>query len=220
MLKTVTYDGQDGSKQTAAYITGGNAYTLTGSREKFAKLMARGQRGLEAYLEAFDQIATDEASQESAKNCVRDLLNDTSIVLRIQELKRPVLRKLKQKIEYGLQHALAQCQIAWDLAYAQGDVKGLLAAIRMQSDLAKLLSQELNVNHRYGVLDDAATETLLELRKEIEVRQAKQKKLLAVRVDKIETVPETPHQGRVGEVRGAPPMAVPNSESPNFDELL
>lgn len=181
MLKTTIYEAQDGSKATAAYCDGGSAYVLAGKRERFAQLMARGKRGLDAYLEAFEILVTDEAmteiAKEQARDCTRDLLHDTSVVLRIQELKRPVLRVLKRKVEYNLQKALEQCQVAYDIAYAQGDTKGILAAIKMQAELAKLLSTELNVNHRYGVLDDTSTEILLAMKKEIEVRQAKQKML-------------------------------------------
>jgi hypothetical protein len=112
MLKTVTYEAQDGSQAVAAFCDGGSAYALAGKRERFARLMAKGQHGLAAYCEAFDMACLDEASTKSASACVADLLHDTSVVLRIQELKRPVLRVLKRKLEYNLQKALEQCQVA------------------------------------------------------------------------------------------------------------
>jgi hypothetical protein len=59
----------------------------------------------------------------------------------------------------------------------------------MQADLAKLLSTELNVTHRYGVLDDTSTSVLLEMKKQIESAEAKQKKMLTVSVETIESMP-------------------------------
>ena len=100
----------------------------------------------------------------------------TDMRLRVQELRRPVIRKLRRKIEYGLLKALEQCRVAYDLSYEKGDACGILKAVEMQAKLAKLLSEESTVNHRFGVLDDATTETLLAIRKEVEVRREKQKK--------------------------------------------
>ena len=194
MIKQITYEAEDGTLTTGAYIAGHSAYALTGKREKFAQLMARGKLAVDAYIEAWDLACTEQALDEAARKriwpSVQDLLNDTTVVLRIQELKRPVIRRIKQKMEYNLQKALEQCQVAYDLAYAQGNSKGLLDAIRLQSDLAKLLTQELNVNHRYGLLDDASTEVLLAMKKEIEIRQAKQKQLARKLVTDVQTVSE------------------------------
>jgi len=109
----------------------------------------------------------------------------------VQELRRPVLRKLRRKIEYSLNKALEQCEVAWNLAYEQADSKSMLKAIEMQAKLSKLLRED--VAHRHGLLDDASTEVLLEMKKEIEVRREKQKKLQEIRIEKMENVSETPH---------------------------
>ena len=100
----------------------------------------------------------------------------TEIVLRIQELRRPVIRKLRRKIEYGLQKALEQCQVAYDLAYAKADAGGILKAVEMQAKLVKLLSDEINVNNRHGLLDDTSTEVLLAMKREFENRKLKLEK--------------------------------------------
>ena len=71
---------------------------------------------------------------------------------------------------------------AWDLAYAQGDAKTLLKAVEMQARLSKLLSEQIDVNHSYGLLDDTSTEVLLAMKREFEVRREKRKKLETIQV--------------------------------------
>ena len=155
-------------------------HSLTGKREKFCQLVAADATYTDAYLEAFQKPPGYD--RKLAAEAGSRLMASTDMVLRVQELRRPVLRKFRRKLEYGLQKTLDQCDVAWDLAYAQGDAKTLLKAVEMQARLAKLLSDEFNVNHRHGLLDDADTEVLLSMRKEIEIRRAKQKKLVAIQV--------------------------------------
>jgi len=209
MVKELEYTQPDGTKAKAAYLTHGSAYQLGAKRESFAQLVAGGALPFEAYCQVYGMVSAPD-TVELIKEKVRHLSNDTTVVLRIQELKRPVLRKLHRKIEYGIQQALEQCDVAYDLAYAQADVKGMLAAVRMQAELAKLLAQEINVSHKYGILDDASTATLLALRKEIEVRQAKGNNKLKTTVEEIKTVSEGGGGAAVGVPIGSHPEAVPN----------
>ena len=58
--------------------------------------------------------------------------------------------------------------------------------MEMQAKLAKLLTEQIDVNHR-GLKDDTSTEVLLEMKKEIELRREKQKKLVEIRVVNSET---------------------------------
>jgi predicted nucleotidyltransferase len=83
--------------------------------------------------------------------------------------------------------------VAWDLAYAQDDAKTLLKAVEVQARLSKLLSEQIDVTHRHGLLDDTSTEVLLAMKREFEVRREKQKKLQEIRVVNSETVSATPH---------------------------
>lgn len=181
-----------------AIIDRGSAYALVGQRERFAQAMAEGMTGAEAYQLVFNPDLSTEAGVRDAKARMLQLCRDTRIVLRIQELKAPVLRKVRQKYEYSLQKALEQCQVAYDLAFEAGDSGGLLKAIEMQSKLAKLLSEEINVNHRYGVLDDASTETLLAMKATIEQRQAKTR--LQVSVRQVEENPSPPTEATDAEI--------------------
>ena len=191
-IQTITYEDANGKPAELSYIDRGSAYQLSAKREQFAQLMANGARGVEAYVQVFGGSFETDEDKKTIREMAGHLLCDTTVVLRIQELKKPVIRKLRRRIEYGLQKALEQCEIAFDLAYQQGDAKSLLKAVEMQARLAKLLSEEINVNHRHGLLDDAGTQTLLELKKEIEVRQAKRKKLLETRTVEGRIVSETP----------------------------
>ena len=187
--KEVTYTDERGKPARLEYIE--HEKPISGGREAFARLLAYGNiTQYEAYCQAFNKTIGDELTKESAAQCASRMANDTDVILRIQELRKPLVRKLRRKFEYTLQKALEQCEVAWNLAYATADAKSMLAAIRMQADLSKLLSQQIDVNHRYGLLDDADTATLLEMRRQIEVSQGKQKKLRQIEATKVETVSE------------------------------
>lgn len=98
-------------------------HSLTGKCEKFCQLVAADSTYTDAYLEAYQKPAgydRKRAAEEGSR-----LMANTDIVLRVQELRRPVLRKLRRKIEYSLNKALEQCQVAYDLAYEKGDVGGI-----------------------------------------------------------------------------------------------
>src|SRR5574341_388299 len=140
-IQTISYIDEHGNHAEKSWIDPKGAYQLTGQRERFAQLVAEGMRISAAYVAAFGSpFATDE-ERKAVYEMASHLAADTSIVLRVQELRKPVLRKIRRKIEYGLQKALEQCETAFDLAYAQGDAKALLKAVEMQSRLAKLLSE-------------------------------------------------------------------------------
>lgn len=178
-VHSLTALDDNGERVPIAFIDRNSAYALSPDREQFAQALASGADPMVAYCKAHghDHSALEESEAKRIKSAVGRLLADTTVVLRVQELKRPVLRKLRRKFEYSLQKALAQCEVAYDLAYEKGDVGGLLKCVDMQARLAKLLSEEINVTHKYGLLDDADTQTLLEMRKEAEVRLLKQKRL-------------------------------------------
>ena len=209
MIQELTYKDANGKLVKAAYADKGNVYQLSAKREQFAVLAAQGVEPIDAYCHVYGvELSPD--TERQCKQATQGLLHDTAVVLRIQELKQPVLRKIRRKIEYSLQQALQQCETAYDLAFAQGDVKGLLAATRMQAELSKLLSQELNVNHRYGVLDDTDTQTLLALQREVQVRLARQNKKVLTVASSSETVAEEGQGAAVVPSVGPRPEAVPN----------
>jgi hypothetical protein len=150
-LKAFTYETPSG-KRAEGLITIGQP--LTRKREKFCQLVAFGGVPSESYIEAYERVVSNDHDLKRVNTATSQLMCDTDVVLRIQELRRPVVRKLQKKYEYSLNKALEQCQQAWDVAYAQGDAKGMLKAIEMQGRFTKLLSDQIDVNHRYGLLDD------------------------------------------------------------------
>jgi hypothetical protein len=142
-------------------------HPLTAKREKFCQLVAAGATYTDAYLEAYQKPAGYDrkvAAEEGSR-----LMAITDVKLRVQELRRPVIRKMQQKLEYNLQKALAQADEMYQLAYEQGNVTGMGKAITLQSKLVKILSDQ--VEHHHGLLDDASTETLLAMKTEIENRK-------------------------------------------------
>jgi phage terminase small subunit len=63
-------------------------HTLTGKREKFCQLVAAGATYTDAYLEAYQKPAGYDrkvAAEEGSR-----LMANTDIVLRVQELRRPI----------------------------------------------------------------------------------------------------------------------------------
>ncbi len=86
-------------------------HTLTGKREKLCQLVAAGATYTDAYLEAYQKPAGYDRKVAAEEGS--GLMANTDIVLRVQELRRPVLRKFRRKLEYGLQKALEQCDVAW-----------------------------------------------------------------------------------------------------------
>ena len=162
-------------------------FPLPANREKFCQIVAfSGVRKNEAYalshgIEIFDPKTDSLELCKEQMKCLSDdasaLMANTTVRLRIAELRRPVVRRLQKKFEYDLQKALAQANIAWELSYDNADVPGMIAAITLQSKLAKLMSEEVNVTHRYGLLDNTTTDVLLGIRDEIEKKKSRQKRL-------------------------------------------
>ena len=108
------------------------SHPLTAKREKFCQLVAAGETYTDAYLEAYQKPAGYDrkvAAEEGSR-----LMATTDMVLRVQELRRPVIRKVQKKFEYTLQQAYEQCNEAWKLARTQGDAKSMLKAIELQGD--------------------------------------------------------------------------------------
>jgi hypothetical protein len=176
----LTYVAADGTRQRIEYQTG---RTLTARREKFCELVAYGAIPFDAYCEAYGKTIFTDAERVNAASSMRSILSDTDVKIRIQELRRPIQRKLAKKWEYTLDHALEDCQRAWDVAHADGDSKAMLKAIELRSKLTKILSEEVNVNHKHGLLDDETTEVLIMLREEMKRRKSRAKIIQAETVE-------------------------------------
>lgn len=169
----LTYIAADGTRHMIEYQTG---RTLTARREKFCELIAYGALDEDAYQQAYDKpqaVTVDD--RKYYRSCAARVLADTDVRVRIQELRRPIQRKLAKKWEYTVDHALEDCQRAWDVAHADGDSKAMLKAIELRSKLTKILSEEVNVHHKHGLLDDETTEVLVMLKEEVKRRKSRTK---------------------------------------------
>jgi hypothetical protein len=143
----------------------------TEKRERFAQLAALGDlTQAEAYAKAYNAACVTPDERKYCSACASRLLKDTDIILRIQELRRPIIRKLSRQYTYTLQDALRECEEMYDLAYANGNEMAMGRAIELKAKLVRILSDV--VEHRHGFLDDASTAALLELKKELEVRKS------------------------------------------------
>jgi hypothetical protein len=168
-IRAVTYEAKDGTRQTLTYHSGPE---LIKRREQFAQLVAYGADVLDAYCEAYGKTVTCDVDRRSFMQLATVLMKDTSVKIRIQELRRPIQRKLARKWEYTLDKALEDCQQAYDVAYHDGDSKAMQSCIRLRAELTKLLSGDINVNHKHTVLDEETTEVLVALRDAVKRKKA------------------------------------------------
>ena len=139
---------------------------LSQKRERFAQLVAFGALPVDALIEAYDRPRGDEVYRRAHMAEAAAIMLDTDVRIRIQELRRPIRRKLIKKWEYDLNKAHEDCQTAWDLAYANGDPKAMLKCVELRSKLSKILSDEVNVHHTHGLLDKETTEVLLAMKEQ------------------------------------------------------
>ena len=159
-------------------------YGLVPRKEKFAQLIAQGALPDEALIEAFDKPPDTDKGYLNAQ--ANHLLNNTDVKLRIQELQRPVIRKIRKNFEYNLNRALEDAEDAYNLAYEAGNPNTMLAAIELRAKLCKFLTE--TVEHKHSLLDDASTQTLIEMRKQIEKQKKSHIRLIdssAVTVDAV-----------------------------------
>lgn len=162
---TTTYQSANGAPVTVPYVELRDSHVnYAAKREHFCRLMSTGAMSeLEAYGEAWGKPLTGatEAQLKVWKQNAMRIANEAHVRLRIDQLKTPVVRKFAKKFEYTLQKAFEQCEEAYNLARIESDAKSMLKAVELQGKFAKLLADQLDVNHRIGVLDDASTESLL-----------------------------------------------------------
>jgi hypothetical protein len=156
---------------------------LTPLRERFARLLALSDRTQgECYLAAgYSAGNNPDTTQKNASA----LANDSDIILRVAELRRPVIRALQKEYSYTLQDALRECEELYDLSKAKGNEGGMARAIELKSKLVKILSDSVDITHRH-VLDGVSSQLLLEMKQQLEDRKAKR---LSKQQDAIDCTP-------------------------------
>lgn len=173
-LHKTTYQTEDGELITAEYAAPVPVVNYPARREQFCRDMSTGEdEPVIVYCRIWgkDLAKATDAQKTLWGQAANRLMNDPQIKLRIDQLKTPVVRKYTKKFEYTLQRAFEQCDEAYNLARIENDPKAMLKAIELQGKFAKLLAEQLDVNHRIGLLDDASTEALLGMLSMIEKKR-------------------------------------------------
>lgn len=164
-LVPVTYVDQKGQTQTTTIVRG---QPRPKRLEAFCRMVASGEEDpIDAYCKAYEK----EFNQQTAERCAKSasqLMGRTDVILRIQQLRSPVIPKIAQKYEYNINVAMEELQTAWDLAYATGHVPSMIKITELRAKLHKMLSEQIDVTHKHGFLDDTATDVLLEMKKRLE----------------------------------------------------
>jgi len=176
----VTYLTPTGERKELMVYLG---HPLTKKRETFCQLVAFGATAGDALVEAYEKRADTVEDRKQRQHEGMTLLLDTDVRIRVQELRRPIQRKLLRKWEYTLDKALEDCQAAWDVAYADGDSKAMQSCVRLRAELCKMLSHDVNVTHKYGALDAETTEVLVALKDALKRKKAGEVRIVGDSVD-------------------------------------
>ena len=179
-LIPVHYTDPSGQPQMTHYVRG---KPQPRRLEQFCRLVASGEMDtIQAYCEAYGKELNNETGARIAA-AASALMSRTDVILRIQQLRTPVLPEVAKKYTYSLNKAMEECQTAWDLAFAQGHIASMIKIIELRSRLNKMLSEQIDVTHKHGFLDDTATTVLLEMKKQLEDTRARRKKAESKVVD-------------------------------------
>lgn len=108
-----------------------------------------------AYKEAFDcENMTDKTVYEAASR----LMNNSKIIARIAELRKPVVEKL----QYTLEKAMEEAEQAFNVAKVKENGGAMVAAVQLRAKLNGLIIDKKEV--RTSPLDDAQYEELIRIR--------------------------------------------------------
>lgn len=180
-LIPVTYVDAKGQTQTTHVPRG---KPMVRRIENFCRMVASGEyTPFDAYLKSYEKSINDEHDKALAAHYASALMGRTDVILRIQQLRSPVIPEIARKYTYSLDKAMDECQTAWDLACAQGHVPSMLKCIEMRARLNKMLSDQLDVTHKHQFLDETGTDILLQMKKQLEDVKAKRKQLQGPVVD-------------------------------------
>ena len=173
-LVPVQYTDPTGQPQVTHYVRG---KPQPRRLEHFCRLVASGEMDtIEAYCTAYGKELNNETGARIAA-AASSIMGRTDVILRIQQLRTPVLPDVAKKYTYSLNKAMEECQTAWDLAFAQGHIASMIKIIELRSKLNKMLSEQIDVTHKHGFLDDTATTVLLEMKKQLEESKARKKRV-------------------------------------------
>jgi phage terminase small subunit len=115
---------------------------LSDQQEKFAQALARGMSQAEAYREAYP---TSVNWKENSVHCnASKLAGDAKIAQRVDEIRAPVLRKVR----YELEDAMREANEAIVLAKEVGNPAALVAAVTLRARLNGLMTEDRKNDRR------------------------------------------------------------------------
>ncbi len=112
---------------------------LTPKQEAFAQAIVSGMSQADAYRKAYDAGNMKPATVQSKASI---LMADGKVRARVEELRRPVV----EKVQYGLEQAMAEADRAVSLAEEKGQVGAMVAAIQLRAKLNGLLVDKVKVD--------------------------------------------------------------------------
>lgn len=119
----------------------------------------------DAYRAAYD---AEKMKPETVQRKACELMKDSKITARVAALRTPVV----QKLQYGLEQAMREAEEAFAVARAKENGGAMVAAVQLRARLNGLLVEKKEI--RTGPLDDASTEMLLEMRRQLELSAGSQ----------------------------------------------
>jgi len=105
---------------------------------------------------------------ETVQRKACELMKDGKVSARIAALRTPVV----QRLQYGLEQAMREAEEAFAVARAKENGGAMVAAVQLRARLNGLLVEKKEI--RTGPLDDASTEMLLEMRRQLELSAGSQ----------------------------------------------
>lgn len=140
---------------------------LTHQQEKFARAIVSGKNNTDAYLEAYP--VSKNWKQDSLYNKASAMMRNALVVARIDDLRKPIARKLG----YTLETAMNEAERAYNAALENKQIGAAVAAAQLRAKLQGLLvdRKEIAVTKMDG-MDAYDKQTLIEAAKaEIERRK-------------------------------------------------
>lgn len=124
---------------------------LTAKQEAFCQAVVSGMSQADAYRTAYaaKKMSAPAIAVEASK-----LMANPKVSLRVQELRKPVI----QKVRYGLEQAMLEAEEAFKVAKAKENGGAMVAAATLRAKLNGLLVEKKEVRH--GQLQDVPDEQL------------------------------------------------------------
>lgn len=131
---------------------------MTAKQEKFCHGIVKGLSQADAYRAAYS-ANNMKAETIQSKACI--LMADGKVRARVDALRKPVVEKL----QYGLEEAMAEAQEAFEVAREKGNGGAMVAAATLRSKLNGLLVDRKEV--RTGPLDSLGNDELKQIEQAI-----------------------------------------------------